>query len=571
MQSATLSTSAPPRLPTIDSDLRRITPTDIAESVAAIRDSYSRDTSAGGVCVADGMGLRLSVERGALVVTDGIGDHCRTRRFDKATHRLRRVVVMGTTGTFSIDALHWCSRLGIGVVVLDTDGSVQLASSPRVTDDARLRRTQALAPFEPYGIDVARWLMSRKLMGQGKLVRHRFGDEETVETIGNLALATEGAATVDELRQLEASAAALYFGSWSGRAECAPSFAAKDRTRIPPHWSRYEGRRSVLASAASNRKAERPVNALLNYVYSLVEAEAILACQAVGLDPGLGIVHADAKGRQSLALDVMEPVRPEVDAFVLDLVERRTFRKVEFSETSDGHVRLRSPLTHDLAETMPQWAKSLGPIAEHIAHAFGKAMDGTYSAATPLTSRRLRDAQAVVRARKFEATRRAASGRVLQRPPVQPAALALWTCPDCGGAVTNPRHVRCDACIAADPASTPEIRGRRGAAIAARKRALTEWDKANPDAVYDPELFRRETLPRLRTVPLAEIMEAAGCSKASASDYRRGKRTPHVSTWAALAELVGQRPDHCPTSTTMESASAGLNRRGTHVVDLSLT
>jgi CRISPR-associated endonuclease Cas1 len=484
------------------------------------------------------MGLRLSVERGALVVTDGIGDHCRTRRFDRATHRLSRLVVMGTTGTFSIDALHWCSRLGIGVVVLAHDGTVQLASTPRLTDDARLRRTQALAPFEPYGLDVARWLMSRKIVGQGKLMRHRFGDDKTAETIGNLALAIEGAATIEELRQLEASAAALYFGAWSGRPECAPSFAAKDRSRIPPHWSRYEGRRSVLASAASNRKAERPVNALLNYVYSLVDAEAVLACQAVGLDPGLGIVHADAKGRQSLALDVMEPVRPEVDAFVLDLVERRTFRKVEFIETSDGHVRLRSPLTHELAETMPQWAKSLGPIAEHVAHVFGKAMAGTYSAATPLTSRRLRDAQAVVKARKIEASRRAAAGRVLQRPTAQATALALWTCPDCGKAVTNPRHVRCEACIAADPTQAPEIRGRRGAAIAARKRALTEWDKANTDAVYDPELFRREILPRLRTVPLAEIMAVAGCCKASASDYRRGKRTPHVSTWAALVELV---------------------------------
>lgn len=107
------------------------------------------------------------------------------------------------------------------------------------------------------------------------------------------------------------------------------------------------------------------------------------------------------------------------------------------------------------------------------------------------------------------------------------------------GVVTNPRHVRCEACIDADPTSTAEIRGRRGAAIAARKRALTEWDRANTGRVYDPELFRREILPRLRTVSLAEIMAAAGCSKASASDYRRGKRTPHVSTWQRLAELVG--------------------------------
>jgi len=228
----------------------------------------------------------------------------------------------------------------------------------------------------------------------------------------------------------------------------------------------------VLASAASNRKAERLVNTLLSYVYSLVEAEAILFCQVIGLDPGLGIVHADAKGRQSLALDLMEPVRPEVDAFVLDMVEHRTFRKAEFTESTDGHVRLLAPLIHELAETMPQWAKSLSPIAEHVAHVFGKVMDGTYSAATPLTSRRLCDAQAVVKARKVEASRRAAAGRVLQRPPAQLAALALWTCPARRGAVTNPLHVRCDACIAADPAQAPEIRGTRGAAIAARRRAL---------------------------------------------------------------------------------------------------
>jgi hypothetical protein len=91
---------------------------------------------------------------------------------------------------------------------------------------------------------------------------------------------------------------------------------------------------------------------------------------------------------------------------------------------------------------------------------------------------------------------------------------------------------------AADPASTPEIRGRRRAAIGARKQALTEWDKANPDTVYDTELFRRGILPRFRTVPLSEIMKAAGRSKASASDisagsgHRRFRRGGH---WVSLS------------------------------------
>ena len=117
-------------------------------------------------------------------------------------------------------------------------------------------------------------------------------------------------------------------------------------------------------------------------------------------------------------------------------------------------------------------------------------------------------------------------------------ALPLWTCPDCGGTLTNPKRVRCEACIEADLRQAPEVRGGRGAAIAARKRALVEWDRSHPEVAYDPDLFRREILPRLATVKLTEIMAATGMSKGSASDVRRGKWTPHVSTWAALAMLV---------------------------------
>ena len=79
------------------------------------------------------------------------------------------------------------------------------------------------------------------------------------------------------------------------------------------------------------------------------------------------------------------------------------------------------------------------------------------------------------------------------------------------------------------------------AAIAARKRALAEWEAANVGVAYDPELFVREILPGLATVKLSEIIAATGMSKASASDVRRGKRTPHLSTWGALAELAGVR------------------------------
>jgi len=350
-----------------------------------------------------------SVDRGALVVADGMGPHRRERRFHRATHGLRRVVVLGSTGTWSLDAMHWCRRLGVGILVLAPDGTAALASTPRMTDDARLRRILAQAPDLPVGLDIARSVLIRKLTAQAGLLASRFDEHDSAWTIADLAAACSDVATVEELRQLEASAAALYWQTWAGRPECVPTFAAKDRGRVPPHWSRYEGRRSVLASTNANRKAERPVNALLNYCYALLEAEAILACQAVGLDPGLGIVHNDTRSRQSLALDLMEPVRPMVDAFVLDLLERRTFRKAEFTENPDGHCRLKAPLTHQLAETLPQWAQAVAPIAEQVAHALGQAMAGKYVAVTPLTTRKHRHAQAVVKARKATMSRTATS------------------------------------------------------------------------------------------------------------------------------------------------------------------
>jgi CRISPR-associated endonuclease Cas1 len=523
---------------TPEASVASLSPEDIRDATEARAATYVRDTSAAGICVVDGMGLRIHVERGALVVEDGIGEHHRSRRFDKATHGLRRLVVMGSTGFWTLDALHWCRRLGVGVLLLAPDGTAALVSTPRMTDDARLRRVQAQAPDLPVGLDIAHGLLGHKLMAQAALLACRFDATEAAETISALADAMTDAESIDELRQLEASSAAIYWQAWVGRPECSPYFSSKDRRRVPPHWSRYEGRRSVLASVSSNRKAERPVNSILNYVYALVEVEAILACHAVGLDPGLGLVHKDTRGRQSLALDLMEPVRAEVDAFVLDLLERRTFRKVEFVETPEGHCRLRAPLTHELGETLPRWARSVAPFAEKVAHMLGEEMAGKYVASTPLTTRRHRAAQAKVKARR-SALSAVASSTVVHQRPTSVSAPTLWNCPECGGQVSNARHVRCEECIAKDPSQAPAIRANRGRAIAARKRALREWDEANPGVAYDPEYFRREVLPRLGRVKIAGIMEAAGISKGYASNVRAGKYIPHVSTWPALARLVG--------------------------------
>ena len=82
---------------------------------------------------------------------------------------------------------------------------------------------------------------------------------------------------------------------------------------LPPAWG-FAGR---------NRRPPRdPVNALLSLGYTLLGGEMFGAVQAAGLDPALGFLHGVVPGRESLVLDLIEPLRPGVDAVVLGLLDR---------------------------------------------------------------------------------------------------------------------------------------------------------------------------------------------------------------------------------------------------------
>jgi len=102
--------------------------------------------------------------------------------------------------------------------------------------------------------------------------------------------------------------------------------------RIRQNRTTFESRRSDLATADSARRATRPIGALLNYLYALGEAETVLALQAVGLDPGLGFLHADTKNRNSAALDLLEAIRPDIDEYVARMLHKRVFSRNDFSE-----------------------------------------------------------------------------------------------------------------------------------------------------------------------------------------------------------------------------------------------
>jgi CRISPR/Cas system-associated endonuclease Cas1 len=68
--------------------------------------------------------------------------------------------------------------------------------------------------------------------------------------------------------------------------------------RVPEHWRNFGPRQSPLSG--SPRLAANPPNAVLNYLYAVLESGARLAAAALGLDLGLGVLHTDTPNRDSL-------------------------------------------------------------------------------------------------------------------------------------------------------------------------------------------------------------------------------------------------------------------------------
>jgi len=543
----------------------------VADRTEALSLTYARRL-AGPVLVLDGYGLRVSVERGGLVVSDGVGPDRRSRAFPKVGHGLSRIIVAaGSTGAVSLEALQLCRDLGIALVVLARDGTPSVSTVGYGVEDARLRRAQVTAADTVVGIGIVRRLLMAKLDGHAGIARDVFGQDRAAEIVDGFSEGMTSAETVEALRILEAQAAAAYFGAWP-RVDVV-RFVGADTARVPAHWRRFDGRRSVLRAGNSNQRASQPVNAILSYCYRLAELECRFALLTVGLDPGLGFGHADTPGRDALSLDLMETARPAVERYVLRLVATHRFRKRDFVEASDGHVRLTAPLTHMLADTMPTWAEAVAPHAETIAHALADTVPGRTVKRTPLTSARRKSA-----ARRVRPSRRRQSSPPLPFPVCAGCGVLLgrrdesW-CPDCRPAVRvealaagrvagSVARARRRAEGLPDPSQTAEVRARRGASVGRRDAEALAWDAAHPGVVVDATGFApiREALG---AVTVGAISRAVGLSSGYASSVRRGEYVPHPRHWPALADLAGVA---CPVDDTESPGVTGPSWWREHVL-----
>jgi CRISPR-associated endonuclease Cas1 len=496
-----------------------------------------------------GYGIQVKVERGHLAVEDGVGADRRQARFHRAEREIKRLVVLGHAGTITFDALRWLSDVGAGFAQIDSDGRVIAAAGPVGLQDARLRRAQALAAENGRGLVIAKELAREKLEGQSSVL-DRLPDSTGAKSVVQDGISRISTAdTVEQLRVIEAEGALAYWSAWS---PVEIQFAQRDGKRAPKHWRSF-GRRASLVTGNA-RKATNPSNAILNYLYAIAEAEARIAALAVGCDPGLGVMHADQKMRDSLACDLMEPVRPQVDRWVLQLLAERTFRKSDFFETREGVCRIMPLLTQLLAETAPRWGAAAAPIAEWVVRELlksgskkkpGRAPRSRRLIPTPLTQAN--------RSAGREGVRKAATTKRQRR-----SGARLRTCTVCGTALNNGQRRYCLECrpiqtqeavskahealrarrlAGDDPAHGGRAARLRGQRNSAALRANADWER-DQDAPRDPAIFTELIRPKLAQVTLAEIMEATGLSRPYCAMIRRGERVPHARHWGALRVLV---------------------------------
>src|SRR5215472_11847936 len=153
-----------------------------------------------GVVTLVGFGIRAQVERGHLVLKDGIGPDRRQARLPRVGHGLQRLVVIGSDGMVSLAALRWLADQDAAFVMLERDGRVLATTGPVRSSDARLRRAQALAEQSGAALRIARELIRRKLAGQERVVRDKLLDETTAALIAGFRAEVDRAETMDAIR-----------------------------------------------------------------------------------------------------------------------------------------------------------------------------------------------------------------------------------------------------------------------------------------------------------------------------------------------------------------------------------
>ena len=246
-------------------------------------------------------------------------------------HTLQTIVSFSYSGA-SPALMGACAERGIGLAFCTPRGRFLARVCGESSGNVLLRREQYRIADDPRrSCEIARNMIFGKLSNCAASIQRTIRDhalrvsdcglEDAARQMKELLPPVLETLDMDALRGLEGVGAAAYFGVFDhmllNRKE---DFCFRGRNRRPP--------------------LDR-VNAMLSFAYSLLAHDCASALESVGLDAYVGFLHRDRPGRESLALDLMEELRPcMADRFVLTLVNNRMVRPEDFQTQDSGAVLL---------------------------------------------------------------------------------------------------------------------------------------------------------------------------------------------------------------------------------------
>lgn len=486
-----------------------------------------------GTLFMSGYGLRLQVQHGHLCADWGVGRDRHNVRVSRVNRYLKRVILLGSSGFATFDAVRLVADIGASLILLDGRGKLLFASTPTAPSDVRLRRAQCFALDNGTALKISRELIAQKIAGQAATVRDMLGNPIAADAILRFKAELAQTHDIDAVRLVEAKAAKMYWSQW---ADVPIRWPLKDEPRVAAHWKVFGSRISPLTH--SPRLAANPPNACMNLIHALCEAECRIALIAMGLDPEIGLLHCDAPNRSSLANDLQEVLRPAVDSFMLNWIQTERFSKADFWEDRNGNCRIGSPLAKKLCETGNTWRRLAAPVAEWVAQTLWSSSRNSAKSEEVLPTRLTQRRKSEGRGNRFELR-------------IKPLARPTKICEVCGAEGVKSRYCRACAVEAsretmaqvalmghAKPKSK-KTRAHISKTLSDHAVANTWWDPKSLPNWLNEEYYLERIQPQLRTVRVREISEAIHVSKPYAALIRAGRSRPHPRHWETLARLVG--------------------------------
>lgn len=298
--------------------------------------------------VVSGHGVTLRIENGALTIRNGFTHYPQkqeTYRFFKGELSIpERIVMLDGSGSISFDVLSWLAEQDVSLIRIDWRGEVicvasrsGYAANPFRVQWQRDTRADERKRME-FAIAKITQKIENSIATMEKSVRRNEAWNRAMEmAYASLTTLDKGQFnSITALRALEANAAAAYFRAWKG---IPIKWRCLSRRPIPDSW-RAIGQRTSLFHRAGNRNASHPVNAMLNYAYTVLQSQVQIDAIAEGYDPTIGVMHEGNDGSAAFVFDLMEPFRPTVDRAVLEFVKGHVFDPADFVIRSDGVCRL---------------------------------------------------------------------------------------------------------------------------------------------------------------------------------------------------------------------------------------